>query len=223
MEPVQTHKFWYEVQELRATFISKDALQAMGAISEEFPLVSEREESRLVAELADQQQAVLETIQRLEVQSELAPFGCPSRVSAPSPPALPFPATESNRQRLKEFLLSYYKYSTFNVCPHQPNTPHAWATIGVQIGPDAKQFAVYSPATVPAHWAKQVKADIQRGMQLEKVEHEMDSRVDDWCSRMVIILCCKASPAALSRSSKDKLKFYWDEVLHWLCLGTEVL
>ena len=115
METVQTHEFMYVVEELRATFISKDALQAMGAIREEFPQVLAREVSRLVAKLAYQQQAVLETIQRLEVQSELAPFGCPSRVSAPSPPALPFPATESNRQRLKEFLLSYYKSSTFKV------------------------------------------------------------------------------------------------------------
>ena len=61
------------VEELRATFISKDTLQAMGAISEEFPQVSAWEESRLVAKLADQQQVVLEAIQRLEEQSELAP------------------------------------------------------------------------------------------------------------------------------------------------------
>ena len=161
----------------------------MGLISEEFHQVSAREECRLVAKLADQQQAVLEAIQRLEEQSELSPCGCPARVSAPSPPVLPFPATESNRQRLKEFLLSYYKSSTFNVCPHQPLPLMHGPPLEFKLKPDAKPFAVYSPATVPAHWANQVKADIQRDVQLgvlEKVEPEMDSGVDDWCSRMVI-------------------------------------
>ena len=41
----------------------------MGAIREEFPQVLAREVSRLVAKLAYQQQAVLETIQRLEVRT----------------------------------------------------------------------------------------------------------------------------------------------------------
>ena len=189
METVQTHEFMYVVEELRATFISKEALQAMGAISEEFPQVSAREESKLVSRLADQQQAVLATIQRLEEQSELAPCGCPARVSAPPPPALPFPATEINRKGLREYLLSYYKASTFNVCPHQPLPLMQGPPLEFKLKPNAKPFAVYSPATVPAHWEKKVKADIERDVKLgvlEKVEPEMNSGVDDWCHRMVI-------------------------------------
>ena len=55
--------------------------------------------------------------------------------------------------------------------------------------PDAKPYAVYSPATVPAHWAKKVKEDIDRDVRLgvlEKVEPEMHSGIDDWCHRMVL-------------------------------------
>ena len=36
--------------------------------------------------------------------------------------------------------------------------------------PDAKPYAVYSPATVPAHWAKKVKEDIDRDLWLGVLE-----------------------------------------------------
>ena len=157
METVQTHEFMYVVEELRATFISKEKLQAMGAISEEFPQVSAHEESKLVSRLTDQQQAVLETIQRLGEQSELAPCGCSARVSAPPPPALPFQAMDFNREGLKEYLLSYHKASTFNVCPHQPLPLMQGPPLEFKLKPNAKPFAVYSPATVSAHWEKKVK------------------------------------------------------------------
>ena len=54
-----------------------------------------------------------------EMGAGVAPCGCPTRIEAPQPPALPFAATESNKEKLKQFLLQYYKSSTFNMCPHQ--------------------------------------------------------------------------------------------------------
>ena len=122
-------------------------------------------------------------------ESKPAPCGCPYRKTAPPPPKLPFPATEENRQRLKDFLLSYYASSTFNVCPHQPLPLMHGPPLHFVMKPDAKPYAVYTPAKVAAHWEKKVKADLDRDVALgvlKKVEPGEFTGVEDWCHRMVI-------------------------------------
>merc|ERR1712082_539680 len=114
----------------------------------------------------------------------MAPCGCPTRIPTPQPPKLPYPPTEANRQRIKDFLLHYYKSSTFNVCPHQPLPLMQGLPLEFKMKPDAKPYAVYPPATVAAHWAKKVKEDIDRDVRLgllEKVEPKCTVGIDDWC------------------------------------------
>ena len=53
-------------------------------------------------------------------EGEMADCGCPLRVLPPEPPAMPFPATEENKEKLKQFLVEKYRASTFNTCQHQP-------------------------------------------------------------------------------------------------------
>ena len=53
-------------------------------------------------------------------EGEMADCGCPLRVLPPEPPAMPFPATEENKEKLKQFLVERYQASTFNTCQHQP-------------------------------------------------------------------------------------------------------
>ena len=106
----------------------------------------------------------------------VAPCGCPTRMEAPQLPELPFAATESNKERLKEFLLQYYKSSTFNVCPHQPLPLMQGPPLEFRMKPDAKPHAIYTAATVAAHWEKKVKDNIDRDVRLgvlEKVEPYM--------------------------------------------------
>ena len=110
-------------------------------------------------------------------------------MEAPQPPELPFAATESNKEKLKEFLLRYYKSSTFNVCPHQPLPLMQAPPLEFRIKPDAKPYAIYTAATVAAHWEKKVKDDIDRDVRLgvlEKVEPDMHCGTVDWCHRMVL-------------------------------------
>ena len=187
-ELAHTKQLLYFVKELRGTFISKDALQDLGIISEWFPQVPPPSAQAEVAGITATDQAVCGSLES-EVQPMTAPCGCPTRRSAPPPPALPMPATEGNKGRLKKYLLDYYRSSTFNVCPHQPLPLMQGPPLRFIKKPDSKPFAVYSPATVPAHWAAKVKEDIDRDVRLgvlEKVEPGMHNQVEDWCHRMVL-------------------------------------
>ena len=126
---------------------------------------------------------------RFNAQTGVAPCGCPTRKEAPLPPELPFAAKESNTEKLKEFLLRYYKSSTFNVCPHQPLPLMQGPPLEFRMKPDAKPPAIYTADTVAAHWEKKVKEDIDRDVRLgvlEKVELDMHCGTVDWCHRMVL-------------------------------------
>ena len=46
--------------------------------------------------------------------------------------------------------------------------------------------AVRTPIPVPHHWKKQVKADLDRDVQLGIIERVQQGEVTKWCSRMVI-------------------------------------
>ena len=50
---------------------------------------------------------------------ETADCGCPLQELPPEPPALPFPPTEENKERMKKFLVERYRASTFNTCQNQ--------------------------------------------------------------------------------------------------------
>ena len=80
-------------------------------ISEYFPQVPPAFGKAEVAEVSamEQKAEVAEDCDtRVDKQPEVAPCGCPTRISAPQPPKLPFRATEANRPKIKDFLLRYY-------------------------------------------------------------------------------------------------------------------
>ena len=99
-------------------YLSRSACADLGIISQNFPTIGDTTETEAT-------QAVLSSplTQSQPTSSKLAPCGCLKRTLPPEKPSLPFPATEGNRQRLQEFILTTYESSTFNTCPHQP-LPH---------------------------------------------------------------------------------------------------
>ena len=114
----------YVVKELQSIFLSKDTLVEMSIIPPFFPLPPPRK----YGEVAGLKGTSTDTIAEEEflpaknLSGVTAKCGCPLRTSAPSPPKLPFPATEENRGKLETFLAQYYSSSTFNTCNHQPLT-----------------------------------------------------------------------------------------------------
>ena len=78
---------------------------------------------------------------------------CPRRQQPPPPPTkLPFPAVEENRVRLQQFLLDYYKSSTFNTCEHQTLPLMDTLPIKLMVDPQAEPVAHHTPVPVPLHW-----------------------------------------------------------------------
>ena len=127
-EVLTTKQIVYVTHDSDRFFLSCQACIELVMISDTFPTVGDVEKSQEVSlcttegttttnpsSLLDDTcspTAILleDTSKRTCLQQELPP---------PKLSALPFPATKDNRQKLEDWLKSYYASSTFNTCSHQ--------------------------------------------------------------------------------------------------------
>ena len=116
-----------------------------------------------------------------------APCDCPPRQKPPT--ELPFPATEDNRESLQQWLLEYYKSSTFNTCEHQPLPLMDSVPMRLMVDPEAEPIAHHTPVPVPLHWQDQVKAGLDQDVALGVIEPVPVGKPVTWCHRMVV--CAK--------------------------------
>nr|KAG5712492.1 hypothetical protein BaRGS_011466 [Batillaria attramentaria] len=101
------------------------------------------------------------------------------------------PATEENRERLEQWLLDYYKSSSFNVCEHQPLPKMSGPPIRLMVDPDARPVAHHNPIPVPMHWQDDVKAGLDQDVRLGVIEPVPIGTPVTWCHKMVV--CPKKS------------------------------
>ena len=119
-----------------------------------------------------------------------APCDCPPRQKPPPKPTeLPFPATEDNRESLQQWLLEYYKSSTFNTCEHQLLPLMDSVPMRLMVDPEAEPVAHHTPVPVPLHWQDQVKAGLDQDVALGVIEPVPIGEPVTWCHRMVV--CAK--------------------------------
>ena len=96
-----TKQIVYVTDNTDKIYLSREGCISLGLISKDFPTIGEANKDSC-ATLCD------------------PVCGCPERKPTPSrPPEIPYPPTEANRQKLKDWLLEYYKHSTFNTYEHQ--------------------------------------------------------------------------------------------------------
>ena len=113
---------------------------------------------------------------------------CPRRTVAPDvPTSLPFPATEQNREKIKQWILNYYSSSAFNQCECQPlplmkDTP----PLKLFIDPKAVPVAIHKPRPVPIHFQAKVKAGLDRDVALGVLEKVPVGVPTTWCSPMLV-------------------------------------
>lgn len=170
-ELLETRQVCYISPDTRNMFLSREACVDLGIISRSFPIIGESEAANM-ASTTD------------------IPCDCPTRsMPPPMPTSLPFPATADNRDRLEQWLLEYYRSSTFNVCEHQPLPHMEGPPLALLIDPCATPIAVHTPVPVPLHWQAEVKADIDRDVRLGVLEQVPIGEAVTWCSRMVV--CAK--------------------------------
>ena len=160
-------------------FLSREACVDLGVIPIHFPIVGEI--------------SLREGCQAVDVDStnpNCSDCSCQRRVKPPPLPTTPpFPATEDNVAKLKQYLLDYYGPSTFNTCEHQPLPMMEGPPMRLMIDPKAKPTAYHSPIPVPVHWQNDVKAGLDRDVRLGVIEPVPIGEPVTWCHRMVI--CAK--------------------------------
>lgn len=154
---VETRQMTYVTDNSDKLFVSREACIALGMISESFPTIGEIIDTQSQKLTPDNDDAIG------SVSGLANACDCPKRQLPPPPPKeLPYPANESNRIKLKEFLLDYYKSSTFNVCDHQPLPLMDGPPMRLMIDTDAEPVAHHTPVPVPLHWQEEVKAGLDQ-------------------------------------------------------------
>ena len=108
---IETRQITYITDDSEKIFISREACVALGIVPASFPAIGGAFDSN--------QTAVIEG--EIDGLSLTSSCNHPRRQQRPPiPTKLPFPATEENHPRLRQYLLDHYKSSTFNICDHQP-------------------------------------------------------------------------------------------------------
>lgn len=174
----ETRQFTYITNDSDKLFLSKGACIDLGMITNNFPTVDETTANAFAGGDAS-------------ADSSTTNCTCPKRtLPPPLPTELPHPATKDNhRVKLQNFLLDYYGTSTFNTCEHQPLPLMVGPPLKLMIDSDADPVAFHTPIPVPIHWQREVKADLDRDVQLGVIEPVPVGEPVTWCHRMVV--CAK--------------------------------
>ena len=166
----EARELLYIVKDFKSTFISKDALVELGAISKNFPNPAES----------------LRVDQIVKSGDKYAECGCLRRTATPDPPNLDISPTKENKELLKNLLLEHYSSSTFNTCQHQPLPLMHGPPLEFHVEANARPHAICTPASVPVHWRKQVEEDLRRDVALGVLEEVPENTPVTWCHRMVV-------------------------------------
>ena len=170
---ITTRQLVYFTHATNRLFLSKHACTTLGLISSTFPTIGE---SMAASDNSTPQSAVT------------GGCHCPKRTMPPPPPQiLPFPATEENRGKLEEYLLNYYKTSTFNVCDHQTLPMMTGPPMRLMIDPDATPYARHKPIPLPVHWQEDVYAGLEQDVRLGVLEPVPVGTPVTWCHKMVVV------------------------------------
>ena len=150
---ITTRQLCYIAEGIDCLFLSKRACRELGIIGDDFPTIGAHLKESKAPNLAAIQDATSPAAE------EARPCDCPARtLPPPTPTALPFPATEANREKLENWIKEHYASSGFNQCTHQP-LPLITSTPPLQlyVDPKARPVAVHKPVPVPLHWMKDIK------------------------------------------------------------------
>ena len=177
----------YISEAVSGLFISFDTMISLRIVSPQFPIVGSAD-GRMV-----ESRQMLGAVSTSELNRELnsgcqsEQCKCPLRSDVPGrPKVLPFEPTIGNNSKMKEWLLDYFKASTFNTCPHQPLHEMSGPPVEIHIDPDAEPKRCRTPSRIAVHWQQQVEEDIKRDEALGILEKVPYGEPVTWCHRMVV-------------------------------------
>ena len=167
----------YISENVNRFFLSKATCRDLGIISENFPEVGSADN--------------LHSLNKCDLVDSEKPdsCNCPKRVQTPEPPEnIPFPPTEENIPKLKEFILDWYGDSAFNCCEQQP-LPLMKDSPPMKLFADknAKPVAFHKPFPIPLHWQEAVKQQLDNDVKMGVLAKVPIGTPTEWCSRMVVL------------------------------------
>ena len=175
----ETRQLCYISNLVHTLFLSEQACTDLGIIEESFPRVGTFQPPGNPSP-SGSINSQHSTAQR--------PCSCPPRTAPPPPPTtLPMPAVPENRERLQKWIEDKYASSAFNQCCHQ-ELPliTGLPPLRLHVDPDKTPVATHTPISIPIHWQKQVKEELDRDCRLGVLEPVPLDEPVSWCSRMVI-------------------------------------
>ncbi len=190
-EEKSTRQIVYVTDRTDKLFLSREGCTDLGIIPDNFPTMGKGDPINTVT-ISHQEGCETHTSDPVSVAttSHQEECRCPRRTKPPPPPtSMPHSATETNRELLTQYLLDYYRSSTFNVCEHQNLPMMDGPPMRLLIDTQATPTAHHSPIPVPLHWQDEVKADLDRDVRLGVLEPVPIGESVTWCHRMVI--CAK--------------------------------
>ena len=174
-----TRQLCYVSRTVQGIYFSEEACRALQCIPDEFPAVG------INAGVTPQVNACQNTGVRVQNDDNC---NCPRRQLPPvQPPVLPCEPIVENLPILKSYILERYASSAFNCCEQQalPLMDSA-PPLRLFVDEQATPVAALTPSKVPLHWAKDVKAGLDRDVQLGVIEQVPVNDPVKWCSRMVV-------------------------------------
>jgi hypothetical protein len=186
-DALATRQITYVTDDSDKLFLSREACMALGMISNTFPTIGETLPPPNMSAHSPQDNP---NLNHTVYGTHAAPCNCPKRQMPPQRPnKLPYSATEANCPLLQQWLLDHYASSTFNTCEHQPLPLMQSPPMRLMVNPDAVPVAHHNPIPVPLHWQNEVKAGLDRDVELGVLEPVPVGEPVTWCHRMVI--CAK--------------------------------
>ena len=102
----------------------------------------------------------------------------------PRPSTLPFPPTAENIPKLEQFIREKFANSAFNRSGVFPSISSPPAHIHLK--PNAIPYARHTPIPVPFHWKSEVKASLDKDVEMGIIKPVPIGTPVEWCSSMVI-------------------------------------
>ena len=158
----------YFIQSVKKFYLSLDACKDLGLVHRNFP-------TPLVAP------TVLG-----EGEGDSQPGSHTDCTPPPRPETVPFPPLIENVARLEEWLRRHFSSSTFNTSktplPVMAGKPHH-----IHLMPEAIPYACHTPASVPKHWEKEIKAQLDEDVRRGVIQPAPAGEATEWCAWMVVV------------------------------------
>ena len=104
----------------------------------------------------------------------------------PKPTSIPFPPTEENREKLKQWLFDHCNSSIFTMCEHQPLPMMDSPPMQLMVDPEAAPIAHHKRLPVPLHWRDEIKAALDQDVCLSLTELVLIGEPVTRCHCMVV-------------------------------------